>query len=214
MFTFALPDELSYAEGAALPMNYLTAQFALAERGQLKAGETVLVHGAAGGVGTAAVQLGAAAGARVVATVRDPGLHRAVADLGAAVVVEPGQAAAHGPFDIILELVGAPNFAANLDALATGGRLMVTGVGAGSSVQLDLRQLMGRQARLLGSLLRPRSLEEKADAARRVEHQVLPLLADGRLKTLVAATFPLEAAQEAYDRFAAGGKLGKLVLVT
>jgi NADPH:quinone reductase-like Zn-dependent oxidoreductase len=73
---------------------------------------------------------------------------------------------------------------------------------------------MARRARLLGSLLRPRSLEEKADAVRRVEQQVLPLLADGRLKIPVAATFPLEAAQEAYDRFAAGGKLGKLVLVT
>jgi NADPH:quinone reductase-like Zn-dependent oxidoreductase len=72
---------------------------------------------------------------------------------------------------------------------------------------------MGRRARLLGSLLRPRSLEEKAAAARRVEHQVLPLLADGRFKVPVAATFPLDAAQEAYDRFTAGGKLGKLVLI-
>jgi NADPH:quinone reductase-like Zn-dependent oxidoreductase len=150
----------------------------------------------------------------VVATVRDPGLHRAVAGLGASVVVEPAQAAAHGPFDVILELIGAPNFAADLDTLAIGGRLMVIGVGAGSSVQLDLGRLMARRARLLGSLLRPRSLEEKADAVRRVEQQVLPLLADGRLKIPVAATFPLEAAQEAYDRFAAGGKLGKLVLVT
>jgi NADPH:quinone reductase len=209
-----VPDGLSWPEAGGFPEAVTTAHDALFTQCGLGLGDRLLVHGAAGGVGTAAVQLGAAAGARVVATVRDPGLHRAVADLGAAVVVEPGQAAAHGPFDIILELVGAPNFAANLDALAAGGRLMVTGVGAGSSVQLDLRQLMGRRARLLGSLLRPRSLEEKADAARRVEHQVLPLLADGRLRTLVAATFPLEAAQEAYDRFAAGGKLGKLVLVT
>jgi NADPH:quinone reductase len=90
---------------------------------------------------------------------------------------------------------------------------MIIGVGAGSGVELDLRTLMGRRARLLGSTLRPRPLEEKADAARRVEHQVLPLLAGGRLKIPVTATFPLEAAQEAYDRFAAGGKLGKLVLV-
>jgi NADPH:quinone reductase-like Zn-dependent oxidoreductase len=113
---------------------------------------------------------------------------------------------------VILELVGAPNFPANLDALATGGRLMVVGVGAGATVELDLRQLMGRRARVLASNLRSRPLEEKAEAARRVEHQVLPLLADGRLKIPVAATFPLEAAQEAYDRFAAGGKLGKVVL--
>ncbi|HEV3465564.1 MAG TPA: zinc-binding dehydrogenase [Actinomycetota bacterium] len=88
------------------------------------------------------------------------------------------------------------------------------GVGAGATVQLDLRKLMGRRARILASNLRSRSLEEKADAARRVEHQALPLLADGRLRIPLAATFPLEQAQEAYDRFAAGGKLGKLVLTT
>jgi NADPH2:quinone reductase len=137
-----------------------------------------------------------------------------VAGLGAAVVAEPGQVFDHGPFDVILELVGAPNVPANLDALATGGRLMVIGVGAGADVRLDLRKLMARRARVLASSLRTRPLEQKADAARRVEHQTLPLLVDGRLRVPVAATFPLEQAQQAYDRFAAGGKLGKLVLVT
>ncbi|HWD44416.1 MAG TPA: zinc-binding dehydrogenase [Actinomycetota bacterium] len=208
-----VPDGLGWPEAGGFPEAVITAHDALFTQCGLGLGDRLLVHGAAGGVGTAAVQLGAAAGATVVATVRDPGLHQAVADLGADVVVEPGRATAHGPFDVVLELVGAPNFAANLDALATGGRLMIIGVGAGASVELDLRQLMGRRARLLGSTLRPRPLEEKADAARRVEHQVLPLLADGRLRVPVAATFPLEAAQDAYDRFAAGSKLGKLVLV-
>jgi NADPH:quinone reductase len=150
----------------------------------------------------------------VVASVRNRDHHPAVAELGAAVVVEPGQAAEHGPYDVILELVGAPNFAANLDALATGGRLMVIGVGAGPNVELDLRRLMARRARLLASTLRARPLEQKAHAARRVEHQVLPLLAAGRLRVPVAATFPLDAAQAAYDRFAAGAKLGKLVLLS
>jgi NADPH:quinone reductase len=158
--------------------------------------------------------LAAAAGALVVAGVRDPDHHQAVADLGAAVVAEPGQVFDHGPFDVILELVGAPNFPANLDALATGGRLMVIGVGAGADVRLDLHRLMTRRARVLASTLRMRPLEQKADAARRVEHQTLPLLADGRLRVPVAATFPLERAQQAYDRFTARGKLGKLVLVT
>jgi NADPH2:quinone reductase len=130
------------------------------------------------------------------------------------VVADPGEVFEHGPFDVILELVGSPNFPANLDALATGGRLLVIGVGAGATVDLDLRKLMARRSRMLGSNLRSRPLEEKADAARRVEHQALPLVADGRLRIPVASTFPLEAAQEAYDRFTAGGKLGKLVLVT
>jgi NADPH:quinone reductase len=128
-------------------------------------------------------------------------------------VADPGAVFDHGPFDVILELVGAPNFPANLDALATGGRLMVIGVGAGATVEVDLRKLMARRSRLLASNLRSRPLEQKADAARRVEHQVLPLVAGGRLRVPVAATFPLEQAQEAYDLFAAGGKLGKLVLL-
>jgi NADPH:quinone reductase len=127
--------------------------------------------------------------------------------------VEPAEAAAAGPFDVILELVGGPNLPADVEALATWGRIAVIGTPAGSRVELDLRRLMARRGRLLASSLRTRSLEEKADAARRVEAQALPLVATGRLRIPVHATFPLAAAQEAYDRFAAGGKLGKLVLV-
>jgi NADPH:quinone reductase len=209
-----VPDGLGWPQAGGFPEVVTTAHDALFTQCGLGLGDRLLVHGAAGGVGTAAVQLGAAAGARVVASVRNPDLRRAVADLGAAVVAEPAQALAEGPFDVVLELVGAPNFAANLDALASGGRLMIIGVGAGATVELDLRQLMTRRARVLGSGLRYRPLEQKADAARRVEHQALPLVADGRLRIPVAATFPLERAQEAYDRFAAGGKLGKLVLIT
>jgi NADPH:quinone reductase len=209
-----VPDGLGWPEAGGFPEAVTTAHDALFTQCGLGLGDRLLVHGAAGGVGTAAVQLAAAAGARVVASVRNPDHHRAVADLGAGVVAEPGQAFDHGPFDVILELVGAPNFPGNLDALATGGRVMVIGFGAGAEVQLDLRTLWARRARVLASRLRSRPLEQKADAARRVEHQVLPLVADGRLRVPVAATFPLEEAQEAYDRFAAGGKLGKLVLVS
>ena len=209
-----VPDGLGWPEAGGFPEVVTTAHDALFTQAGLGLGDRLLVHGAAGGVGTAAVQLGAAAGARVVAGVRNPGHHQAVAELGAAVVADPAQAFEHGPFDVILELVGAPNFPANLDALATGGRLLVIGVGAGATVDIDLRKLMTRRTRVLGSHLRSRPLEEKADAARRVEHQALPLVAGGRLRIPVAATFPLEEAQEAYDRFTAGGKLGKLVLVT
>jgi NADPH:quinone reductase len=207
-----VPDGLGWPEAGGLPEAVTTAHDALFTQCGLAVGDRLLVSGAAGGVGTAAVQLGAAAGAEVVASVRNPAHHQAVATLGAAVVAEPGEVFGHGPFDVVLELVGAPNVAADLDALATGGRLMIIGLGAGSRVELDLRTLMARRARLLGSTLRPRPLEQKAEAARRVEHQALPLLAAGRLRVPVAASFPLEQAQAAYDRFAAGGKLGKLVL--
>jgi NADPH:quinone reductase len=209
-----VPDRLGWAEAGGFPEVVTTAHDALFTQAGLGLGDRLLVSGAAGGVGTAAVQLGAGAGAQVVASVRNPDHHQAVAGLGAAVVTDPGKAFDHGPFDVILELVGAPNFPANLDALATRGRLLVIGVGAGATVELDLRTLMARRARLLASNLRSRPLEDKADAARRVEHQALPLVTDGRLRIPVAATFPLEQAQEAYDRFAAGGKLGKLVLTT
>jgi NADPH:quinone reductase len=208
-----VPDGLGWPEAGGFPEVVTTAHDALFTQCGLGLGDRLLVHGAAGGVGTAAVQLAQRAGARVVAGVRNRDHHRAVADLGAAVVAEPDQVFDHGPFDVVLELVGAPNFPANLDALATGGRLMVIGVGAGATVELDLRTLMARRARLLASNLRSRPLEQKADAARRVEHQVLPLVADGRLRIPVAATFPLAQAPEAYERFAAGGKLGKLVLL-
>ena len=210
-----VPSQLDWPQAGGFAEVVTTAHDALFTQCGLGLGDRLLVHGAAGGVGTAAVQLAAAAGARVVASVRNRDHHAAVAELGAHRVVEPAEDWWRaGPFDVILELVGAPNLPADIEALATGGRIAVIGTPAGSRVELDLRRLMARRGRLHGSSLRPRSLEEKADAARRVEAQALPLVAAGRLRVPVAATFPLEAAQAAYDRFTAGRKLGKLVLVT
>jgi len=207
-----VPDALDWPHAGGAPEVFTTAHDALFTQARLAPGERLLVHGAAGGVGTAAVQLGAAAGARVTATVRRPELREAVRVLGAA-VRDPQEFGQDGPFDVVLELVGAPNLAANLDALATGGRIAVIGVGAGAQAPLDLRVLMAKRARLMGSTLRVRPLEEKALAARAVERQVLPLLADGRVEVPVAATFPLEAVQDAYARFADGGYVGKIVLL-
>jgi NADPH:quinone reductase len=209
-----VPSQLDWAQAGGFPEVVTTAHDALFTQCGLGLGDRLLVQGAAGGIGTVAVQLAAAAGARVVASVRNRDHHAAVAELGAHRVVEPAEAAAAGPFDVILELVGAPNLPADIEALATGGRIAVIGTPAGSRAEVDLRRLMARRGRLLASSLRTRSLEEKADAARRVEAQALPLVAAGRLRVPVAATFPLEAAQAAYDGFTAGRKLGKLVLVT
>jgi NADPH2:quinone reductase len=209
-----VPDRLTWAEAGGFPETFTTAHDALFTQCGLTLGERLLVHGAAGGVGTAAVQLAALAGASVVASVRNLGHHRAVADLGADVVVLPAGVADTGPFDVILETIGATNFPANLELLATGGRVSVIGTGTGHVVEMDLRLLQVRRARLLGSTLRSRPLEEKADAARRVEAGVLPALRGGRARVPVAATYPLERAEEAYERFRAGGKLGKVVLET
>ena len=209
-----VPERMPWVEAGGFPEVFITAHDALFTQCGLTLGEHVLVHGAAGGVGTAAVQLAAAAGASVVASVRNPEHHRAVAELGAELVLFPADVAGTGPFDVILELVGAPNLAANLEQVATCGRISVIGTGAGSIVELDLRLLMTHRARLIGSMLRSRTLEQKAAAIRRVEAAVLPALAGGRMRVPVAASYPLEQAENAYERFQAGGKLGKVVLET
>ena len=207
-----VPAVLDWPAAAGLPEVFTTAHDALFTQAQLRPGERLLVHGGAGGVGTAAIQLARAAGAHVTATVRREELREAVAELGAE-VVPPEGFSEHGPFDVILELVGAPNMPENLGALATGGRIVVIGVSAGAKSELNLLALMGRRARIHGSTLRARPLEEKALTARLLEHEALPLFEDGTLTVPVAETFPLDDAAAAYERFAAGGKLGKIVLV-
>ncbi len=213
----AVPAGIDWPEAGGFAETFTTAHDALFTQCGLSMGERVCIHGAAGGVGTAAVQLAAAAGAWVTATVRNEALREAVADLGSAAgwttVVAPESFPDHGPFDVILELVGAPNIGADLGALDTGGRLSVIGVGGGAIAELNLLALMGKRARIHGSTLRSRPLEEKADAARRVERHVLPLLEAGDVRVPVEATYPLDEVAAAYDRFAAGGKLGKIVLV-
>src|ERR671933_20238 len=135
-----VPDVLDWPEAGGLPEVFTTAHDALFSQAQLRPGEHLLVHGAAGGVGTAAIQLGRAAGARVTATVRNEELRAEVERLGAA-VIPPEGFEERGPFDVVLELVGAPNLAGNVQALETGGRIVVIGVGAGARMELDLRAL-------------------------------------------------------------------------
>jgi NADPH:quinone reductase-like Zn-dependent oxidoreductase len=208
-----VPEGVSWAQAGGLPENYTTAHDALFSQCGLGMGERVCIHGAAGGVGTAAVELAVAAGASVVATVRNEASRAGVAALGATVAAPEGFGQ-HGPFDVVLELVGGPNMAGDLDALAIGGRIAVIGVGAGLSADISLLTLMAKRGRIHGSTLRPRPLEDKAQAARRVERHVLPLLARGALTVPLAATFPMAEAAAAYDHFAAGGKLGKIVLIS
>lgn len=209
-----VPDGVDWAAAGGFPEVFTTAHDALFTQCGLSVGERVCVHGAAGGVGVAGVQLAAAAGCDVVATVRNEALRDAVAALGDGVVaVDPEGFADHGPFDVVLELVGGPNLADDVRSLTIGGRIAVIGVGGGGKAELNLLDLMGKRGRIHGSTLRARSLEDKAAAARAVERHVVPLLASGRVRVPVEATFPMAEAAAAYERFAAGGKLGKLVLV-
>ncbi len=206
-----VPDSLDWAAAGGLPEVFTTAHDAIFTQAGLRPGERLLAHGGAGGVGTAAIQLARATGARATATVRRAESRAEVAALGAEVIAPEGFAE-HGPFDVILELVGAPNLGENLNALASGGRICVIGVSAGAKAELNLLALMGKRARIHGSTLRARPLEEKALAARALEHEILPLFRSGALRVPIAEIFALEDAAAAYERFAAGGKLGKVVL--
>jgi putative PIG3 family NAD(P)H quinone oxidoreductase len=206
-----VPEGLGWPEAGGFPEVFTTAHDALFTQAGLELGEHLLVHGAAGGVGTAAVQLARACGARVTATVRREDLREGVAEFGAEVVAPEGFEA-RGPFNVILELVGAPNLPSNVKALATLGRIVVIGISAGAKAELNLGALMGNRGSVMSSMLRARPLEEKAIAMRGVERNVLPLIESGVVKVPVHATFPLERAAEAYESFATGGKLGKIVI--
>jgi NADPH:quinone reductase len=207
-----VPDNLDWPQAGGVPETFTTAHDAVFTQAGLKSGERLLVHGGAGGVGTSAIQLGRAAGATVYATVRNASLRNEVAQLGAT-VLEPEGFGEHGPFDVILELVGAPNLPDNLAALDTLGRIAVIGIGAGAKAEVNLGLLMGKRARIFGSTLRPRPLEGKAATARAMELHVLPLLTSGAVTVPVAATYAMDDVEQAYDRFTAGGKFGKIVLL-
>jgi NADPH:quinone reductase-like Zn-dependent oxidoreductase len=207
-----VPAGLGLLLAGGFPEAFTTAHDALFTQCDLRTGERLLVHGAAGGVGTAGVQLGAAAGARVTATVRNEAHHDMVGELGADHVLLPDEFADRGPYDVVLELIGAPNMEGNLQALNIGGRISVIGVGGGGQAELNLLMLMQKRARIFGSTLRVRPLEQKAAAARRVETEVLPMVEAGRVTVPLSESFPLDDVATAYERFAAGGKLGKLVL--
>lgn len=198
------PDALSDEQAGGFVEVFATAHDALFTQAGLGAGERLLVNGAAGGVGVAAVQLGVAAGALVTASARHS--TDRLAALGAE--TEPD-----GEYDVILELVGGDLLVDDLDRLAVGGRLAVIGTGAGAQVTLDLHRLMVKRGRIHGSTLRSRPLEEKALVVQRLCRHVLPLVEAGRLTVPVERTFPLAEVEAAYDAFAAGGKFGKLVVV-
>ena len=208
----AVPEAVDFPAAGGLPEVFTTAHDAVFTQAGLRPGERLLVHGGAGGVGTAAVQLAHALGAHVTATVRNPDARDAVSELGADAVIDPEGFQEQGPFDVILELVGAPNLGANLKALAIGGRIAIIGIGAGAKGELNLAALMAKRGRILASTLRARPLEQKAATARAMEREVLPQFQRGAVHVPVAETFKLDDVAAAYDQFAAGGKLGKIIL--
>lgn len=215
-----IPQGLSALEAAALPETVFTVFANVFEHGSLKAGETLLVHGATSGIGTTAIQMAKAAGAKVIATSRGAGkaaeAKRLDADVSVDVTTEDFAevAKANGGVDVILDMVGGDYFAKGLDCLKTGGRIVFIAAQGGGEITLPIFRLMMKRAVVTGSTLRPRDADEKARLAAAVEATVWPWIAAGKLKPLVDKTFPLEEAAKAHAYLEGGGHVGKVMLTT
>jgi NADPH:quinone reductase-like Zn-dependent oxidoreductase len=194
-----VPDGMGWDEAGGFVEVFATAHDALFTQAELSAGERLLVNGAAGGVGVAAVQLGLAAGATVTASARHH--HDALRALGADTDVD-------GEYDVILELVGGENLTTNLGRLALRGRISVIGTGAGSRAEIEFGYLTRKRGRIHGSTLRSRKVEEKAQ----VMAALGAFMAEHAFHVPVEETFPLERTEDAYERFRAGNKFGKIVV--
>jgi len=216
-----MPDRLSFQEGAAVPEAFITAYDAMVTQAGLAAGETVLVHAVASGVGTAAVQIARAIGARSIGTSRTEEKLARVSPLG----LGEGIVAVRGEFadrvlqatgglgaDVVLELVGGDYLAADLACTAPRGRIVLVGLLGGASTKLDLGLLMRKRITLIGTMLRSRPLEEKIGAMQAFARHVVPLLASGSIAPVVERVLPLDRAGEAHAYMAASQGFGKIVL--
>jgi NADPH:quinone reductase-like Zn-dependent oxidoreductase len=210
-----IPEALDERTAAAVPQSFLTAFDALVNQGDVRAGDVVLVNGASGGVGSAAVQIASAMRARVVGGVRTEAVRARIAELGADALAPDDafeRVASLGGADVIVELVGGPHMARNMEALARGGRLVLVAGKPGEEAAIVLRDLMSRRASLIGTTLRTRPAEEKAALVQEFGRRVVPLLADGTLTAPVGEVFPLERAADAYDHVRTPGRFGKTLL--
>jgi putative PIG3 family NAD(P)H quinone oxidoreductase len=214
-----IPGALSFQEAAGLPETVFTVYANVFEHGALKAGETLMVHGATSGIGVTAIQMGKAAGAKVIATARGADKAQAALKLGADVAVDATSedfaevARREGGVDVVLDMVGGDYFGKDLDALKTGGRIVFIAAQGGGDVTLPVFRLMQKRAVVTGSTLRPRDADEKARLAAEIERVVWPWIAAGKIKPQIDATFPLEDAAKAHAHLEGGSHVGKVVLL-
>jgi putative PIG3 family NAD(P)H quinone oxidoreductase len=217
-----VPPRLSLAEAAAIPEAWFTAYLNLFHEGSLKPGERLLVHAAASGVGTAAIQLAKRAGCSVVATARSEKKCEALSALGADLVVDTSRQefvsrieATFGKesVDLVLDSVGGPLFSPNIRSLRRGGRIVLIANMAGPGAEIDLRAVLTKRLRIIGSTLRSRPAEEKVALTRGFVRDVLPAFADGSLGPVIDCAYPLRNAAEAHRRMSANENVGKIVLL-
>jgi NADPH2:quinone reductase len=220
--TLPVPNDLSMVEAAALPEAVFTVWHNVFERGGLKTGEWLLVHGGASGIGTTAIQMGRAFGAKVLATAGSTEKVHVCQDLGATKAidyreedfVEAVKDATDGRgADVILDMVGGDYIDRNLRSAALGGRIVQIAFLKGSKVEVDLMRLMLRRLTLTGSTLRAQTAEAKARMAHAVEERIWPLIEDGKIKPVIDSTFPLAEAAEAHRRIDDPEHVGKIVLI-
>ena len=215
-----IPAGLDFVQAAALPETAFTVFTNVFEDGRLKAGETLLVHGATSGIGVMAIQAARAAGARVIATSRGADKAKAAHELGADVSIDAsdGQFLAAvqeaGGADVVLDMVGTAYADQNLQALKPGGRWVVIAVQSGNLAEVDLSRLMRGRLTLTGSTLRARHADEKARLSEAVETTLWPWVANGQIRPVVDRIFPLADAASAHAHLEAGSHTGKVVLTT
>ncbi|WP_086004043.1 NAD(P)H-quinone oxidoreductase [Phenylobacterium zucineum] len=213
-----IPEGLSFEEAAGLPETVFTVFANVFEHGALKSGETLLLHGATSGIGTTAIQMAKAAGARVIATARGAAKAETARRLGADIAIDAAAedfgavAKAAGGVDVVLDMVGGDYFAKNLEALKTGGRIVYIASLAGAEITVPIFRIMQKRAVITGSTLRPRDADEKARLAAEVERIVWPWIAAGKVKPQVDRTFPLAEAAAAHAHLESGGHVGKVIL--
>jgi putative PIG3 family NAD(P)H quinone oxidoreductase len=215
------PGRLALVDCAGIPETFFTVWANVFERGRLARGETILVHGGSSGIGTTAIQLGRAFGARVLATAGSADKCAACESLGADLAVNYRttdwvqafrEATSNRGVEVILDIVGGEYVARNLSLLAVEGRLVQIAFLKSSKVELDLMEVMRRRLTITGSTLRPRSAEEKGAIARQLAESVWPLLEDGTVRPVVHAQFPLAHAAEAHRMMEASQHIGKILL--
>ncbi|WP_225821489.1 NAD(P)H-quinone oxidoreductase [Streptomyces naphthomycinicus] len=210
-----VPKGIGLVEAAGLPEAVATVWSNLVMTAGLTKGETLLVHGGAGGVGTAAIQIAKALGARVVTTVGGPEKVARARELGADVAIDyrTQDFAEHGPYDVILDVIGGDYLERNVRSLAADGRLVVIGLQNGLEGNLNLAELVFKRASVHGTTLRTRSAEQKAAIVAEVRKYVWPMIESGAVRLLVDRTLPMAEAAEAHRLMEAGGHLGKILLV-
>ena len=218
-----IPPAMDFASAAAVPETFFTVWTNVFDRGRLKAGEIALFHGGSSGIGTTAIQLAVARGARVFATAGSDDKCRACEQLGAErginyktedFVASIKDATGGRGVDLILDIVGGDYIARDLAALAVDGRLVVIGFMGGDTATLDFRRILGRRLTITGSTLRPRSAAEKGEIAAVLKSEVWPLLEKGIVRPVVYRTFPLDEAAAAHRLMESSEHVGKIVLVT